>query len=74
MQIEIFHIKDWLQKKRQIYLNKDNLEIWKREYDRLMLEYTDMSNYSSCLFDTQWIEDWEGSTPQEAVDEEISCF
>jgi len=51
-------------------LTKNNLTEWKNE---LNIQAKDImgDNYADCLSDEEWLELYEGLTPQEAIEEDL---
>lgn len=72
--MKILKLKDWLELQEVIYLHADNLEKWIYRYNKIIFQYTGIENYSSCMSNEYWLNDWSGATPEEAVSEEMSCW
>ena len=55
-------------------LTKENLQEWKAELSRLMMEQHGVNDFGSSWKDKDWLDQMEGGTPQDAIDEEISYW
>jgi hypothetical protein len=55
-------------------LSEDNIEEWKKELDKLMLEKIDFPNYSEIYSDKEWLQDWIEETPEYVFEEELSYW
>lgn len=55
-------------------LKADNIQEWKKEFDKQMQERAGVADYSTTLTDEEWLESYEDWTAEEAASEEISNF
>lgn len=56
-------------------LTRSNLEEWKKEYDKLFLEKTEMNtSISEVMSDEKIMDMYEGISPEDALDEELSYW
>jgi hypothetical protein len=57
-----------------IELTKENLKDWKAELRRMMWKQHRIGKYDETLLDEDWLQDFLGATPQDAIDAETECW
>lgn len=53
-------------------LTKENIQEWKAELAKLAEPHYG-KDYDKCLSDEDYLNNYEGMTPQEAIDEDLTC-
>lgn len=57
-----------------VTLTKDNIEEWKVSLNKKMKERYQIDNYALCLPDPDWLKEYEGSTDEDAISDEIESW
>lgn len=55
-------------------LTNSNIKEWKDKLNEMMSVKTGTSDYSECLKDDEWLDEYIGYTCQDAVDDEIQYW
>lgn len=53
-------------------LTKENIVEWKKSLDQKMYSQHQIQDFSDCISDKQWVEDYEGLEEQRAIDTVIT--
>jgi len=55
-------------------LTEKNIKKWKKNLDKKMKEQYKQKGFSKTRRDREWIEEFEGTTEQHAIDEEVQYW
>lgn len=53
-------------------LTKENIKEWKAILKQEMASQFDVEDYDETISDEEWLDMYEGETPQDAIDDEVS--
>ncbi len=55
-------------------LKKRCIKKWKAQLDRLFLYQYQVPDYSQIYSDKEWLENYKGCEPQNAINDEVECW